>query len=99
MTYYLLTKNLNAFVKNISRVKEFPGFEITPLWDEALLLASRESGQPIQVREHAISQEALSRVDAVTRLVQQYGDKGELPRSALSADYARTYSFYWCFHL
>jgi hypothetical protein len=99
MTYYLMTKNLNAFVKNISRIRDFPGFEITPLWDEALVLAGRQSGHPVEMPGHVISQEALARVTAVTRLIQQYGEKGELPGSVLSSDCAHTYSFYWCFHL
>jgi uncharacterized protein DUF6057 len=99
MTYYLMTKNLNAFVRNISRIRDFPGFEITPLWDEALVLAANQSGRPVEVPGHTISQQALARVAAVTRLIQQYGEKGELPRSVLSSDYAHTYSFYWCFHL
>ena len=99
MTYYLLKKNLNAFVKNISRVKDFPGFAITPLWDEALVLAGRQLGRAIALPGHTISEEAQARVAAVIRLVQQYGEKGELPRSELSSENARTYSFYWCFHL
>ena len=99
MTESLLKKNLNAFVKNISRVRDFPGFAIAPLWDEALVLAGRQFGRPIALPGHPISHEALARVAAVTRFIQQYGDKGELPRSVLSSDYAHTYSFYWCFHL
>jgi hypothetical protein len=97
MTYYLLTKNLQAFVKNISRVKEFPGLEISPLWDEALLLASLESGRAVQVPGHAISPEARARVVAVTRVIQQHGDNAELSRRELAANYGDTYSFYWCF--
>jgi hypothetical protein len=97
MTYYLLTKNLQAFVKNISRLKEFPGLEISPLWDEALLLASLESGRAVEVPGHVISSEARARVGAVTRVLQQHGDNAELSRRELTVDYAHTYSFYWSF--
>ncbi|HTL55708.1 MAG TPA: DUF6057 family protein [Candidatus Limnocylindrales bacterium] len=99
MTYYLLTKNLNGFVKNISRVQDFSGFEITPLWDEALVLASRLAGRPVQVPGHIISQEAIARVDNLTREAQQYGDNADLSRRKLSAAYGRTYAYYWLFHL
>jgi len=97
MTYYLLTKNLNAFAKNLSRVKDFAGFEISPLWDEALLLAARQSGHPVEVAGHAISQEATARFAAVTQLVQQYARSRALPSPDLAANYVHTYSFYWCF--
>ena len=99
MTYYLLTKNLEAFVKNISRAKDFPDLGISPLWDEGIVLAGRLSGRPIQLGGHTISPEAISRVNTVTRLAQRYGDNAEQARRELSANYAHTYTFYWLFHL
>ena len=99
MTYYLLTKNLQAFVKNLSRIKDFPGFQISPLWDEALLLASLEAGRYLDVPGHVISAEARARVAAVSRVVQKNGDNAELSRRQLTADYADTYAYYWFFHL
>ena len=97
MTYDLLTKNLQAFVKNIARVKDFPGFQISTIWDEALLLASAESRQPVEVPGHVISYEARSNVAAVLRVVEQHGNDATASRRELTADYAHTYSFYWCF--
>lgn len=99
MTYYLLTKNLDAFVQNVSRVRDFPGFTITPLWDEALVLASRLAGRRVDVPGHQISSEANRRVDAVAQRAKQYGDNAELARRELFADYGHTYIFYWFFHL
>jgi len=99
MTYYLLTKNLQAFVRYIGRVKDFPGFEISPMWDEALLLASLEAGRPLEIPGHAISPEARSRVNAVNEVIKKNGENAELSRHELTADYGHTYSFYWWFHL
>jgi tetratricopeptide (TPR) repeat protein len=99
MTYYLLTKNLQGFVKNFSRVNDFPGFEISPMWDEALLLASLEAGRPLEIPGHVISPEARSRVNAVNQVIKKNGENAELSRHELTADYAHTYSFYWWFHL
>jgi hypothetical protein len=98
MTYYLLTKNLDGFVKQIPRIRDFPGLAISPLWDEALELAGRLAGRPVRVPGHAISREAAARVETVTRLVQQYGDKAEEARPKLAAEYGQTYTFYWWFH-
>lgn len=97
MTYYLLTKNLQAFVKNITRVRDFTGFPISTQWDEALLLASAESGQPVEVPGHVIGYEARRRVTTVLRVVEQHGNNAAASRRELAPDYAQTYSFYWCF--
>jgi len=99
MTYYLLTKNLQAFVKNIGRVKDFPGLEISPMWDEALLLASLEAGRALEIPGHVIGSEARSRVNAVNEVIKKNGENVELSRHELTTDYAHTYSFYWWFHL
>jgi hypothetical protein len=99
MTYYLLTKNLQAFVKNIARVKDFPGLEISPMWDEALLLASLEAGRSLEIPGHVICSEARSRVNAVNQVIKKNGENAQLSRHELTADYAHTYSYYWWFHL
>jgi hypothetical protein len=99
MTYYLLTKNLQAFVKNIARVKDFPGLEISPMWDEALLLAGLEAGRPLEIPGHVICSEARSRVNAVNQVIRKNGENAQLSRHELTANYAHTYSFYWWFHL
>jgi hypothetical protein len=97
MTYYLLAKNLNGFVANIARVKDFPGFEVSLLWDEALVMASRFGGRPIEVPDHAISPSAVSRVDAVASSVKNYAGELEQARRDLRPNFGDTYAFYyWC---
>jgi tetratricopeptide (TPR) repeat protein len=98
MTYYLLTRNLNGFVKNISRVNEFSNFSIPPMWDEALVLAGRMAGRQLQVPGHVISQEGVTRVENVTRAVKHAGDNAVLARFKLAPQYGHTYTFYWWFH-
>jgi hypothetical protein len=98
MTYYLMTKDLDAFVKQLPRVRDFSGLAISPMWDEALVLASRLSGRPVQVPGHIITSEASTRIDTVTRLVQQYKDDPGLARHKLSAEYGETYTFYFLLH-
>jgi hypothetical protein len=98
MTYYLLTKNLNGFVKNISRINDFSNLSISPMWDEALVLAGRLAGRPLQVPGHGISQEGITRVETVSRAVQQAGDNAVAARLNLAPQYGHTYTFYWWFH-
>jgi hypothetical protein len=98
MTYYLLTKNLNGFVKNVSRINDFSNLSFPPMWDEALVLAGRMAGRQLQVPGHVISQEGVTRVESVTRAVKQAGDDAVLARSKLAPEYGHTYTFYWWFH-
>ena len=98
MTYYLLTKNLEGFVRQLPRLRDFPDLSISPMWDEALELAGRLAGRAVRVPGHTINREATTRVETVTRLVQQYGDKAEQARPKLAAEYGQTYTFYWWFH-
>jgi hypothetical protein len=98
MTYYLLSKNLDGFVKNISRVNDFSGLAISPMWDEALVLASRLAGRPLKITGHVISQEAVTRVETVTHAVQALQDNAVLARHKLAPQYGHTYTFYWWFH-
>ena len=93
MTYYLMAKDLRGFAKNISRVNDFPGFEIPPLWDEALVLAGQELGAPVGVAGHAISREAMTRVESVTP-VRQPGSNLRVPPE-LAGNYADSYAYYW----
>lgn len=98
MTYYLLAKNLNGFVKNLPRVNDFPGFKITPMWDEALILASRLAGRNIGVPGHTLAPEATTRVESVTRVLQQFKDNPDAARKQLMTEYGNSYTFYWWFH-
>jgi hypothetical protein len=98
MTYYLLSKNLDGFVKNISRVNDFSGLAISPMWDEALVLASRLAGRPLKITGHVISQEAVRRVETVTHAVQELQNNAVLARHKLAPQYGHTYTFYWWFH-
>jgi hypothetical protein len=98
MTYYLLSKNLDGFVKNIGRVNDFSGLAISPMWDEALVLASRLAGRPLKITGHIISEEATTRVATVTREVQKLQDNAVLARRKLAPQYGHTYTFYWWFH-
>ena len=98
MTYYLLTKNLNGFVKNVSRINDFSNLSVPPMWDEALVLAGRMAGRQLQVPGHVISQEGVTRVENVTRAVKQAGDDAVSARLKLAPQYGHTYTFYWWFH-
>ena len=40
MTYYLMTKNLEPFALRLPMAKEIPGFQIPPLWNQAIVVFS-----------------------------------------------------------
>ncbi len=97
MTYYLLAKNLTAFVQNLPRAHNFPGFELSPLWEEALVMAARQSAQPLNLKGRALNREAERRLDTMTRVIAASGENEELARSQLRDEYANSYFYYYLF--
>jgi hypothetical protein len=97
MTYYLLSKNLPDFVKNLPRLKDFPDLKLGPAWEEAILLAAGLSRQAIDVPDRSVGEDARQRVAGLTKRVQQYGKNMEQARTELAPEYGHTYTYYWFF--
>lgn len=95
MTYYLLDRNLGSFVKNLSRLNDFPGLELSPLWQEALVLAVRASGKRLE--GGGVSPEIQNRYDEVFKTVRAAGTNSELARVKLQR-YANSYYYFYLFH-
>lgn len=95
MTYYLLSKNLPGFVKNLPRLRDFPDLKLGPAWEEAILLAAGLSRQPIELPDRSIGDDARQRVASLIKRVQEYGKNLDQARTNLSAEYGHTYTYYW----
>lgn len=95
MTYYLLSRNLPAFVANVSRAEHLPGFKLSPLWKDALALCaweqSRRQGKP----PPNFNDDSQRRLDAFLRAVAVFGGDKELARVQLQKDYGNGYFYYY----
>jgi hypothetical protein len=98
MCYYLLSKDLQGFVQRLPLADGFAGFTPSPLWQEALALAAKRSARPLNLRAGAISREAESRLEAMSRAIQALGGDKQRAQTALRAEYEKTYYYYYFFH-
>jgi hypothetical protein len=95
MSYYLLSKDLQGFAQRLPLAKAFAQFRLSPLWDEALALAAKRSARPLDPRAGTASREAEMRLEALRQAMDAFRGNTELARTALRAEYAKTYYYYY----
>jgi hypothetical protein len=98
MTYRLLSKNLRGFAQSMKRIQDFPGFVVPPLWEEALILFSREQQMPVAETKARFNPDSLQRLDQILRVYEANGrDKGAT-WNQLRTKYADSYFLYYLLH-
>jgi hypothetical protein len=97
MSYYLLAKNLRGFVSNLHRMDDFGWREVPPLWQEAVVLAAKETGLQVELGDRRISSGTIQRLETVVRVIRSCAGNLELAKKALRKDHERSYIYYYYF--
>ncbi len=98
MTYYLLTKNLGGFARRLPHLADFSGGELSPLWEEAMVLWTTSQRQSPPVPAPSGWVECQQRLDQVLGVIQACGGNEDAARQQLQGDYGNSYFFYYFFH-
>jgi len=98
MTYYLLTKNLGGFARRVPHITDFPGGELSPLWQEALVLWRRSQGASQTPLVFPGSADCQRRLDHFIEVIKACGGNKEAAGGRLRNDYGSSYFFYYFFH-
>ena len=98
MTSFLLGKNLAGFATQLPRLDDFPGFELTPLWQEGIALATKGLGQHPGLKTHPPERAAWQRLTTVLEILNAAGGDKDVARSRLPTDYDQSYLAYYFFH-
>jgi hypothetical protein len=98
MTYYLLTRNLEGFARRLPHLKDFPGLELSPLWQEPMVLWARTQGRSPGAHAPPGWAESQERLDHVLQVIKASGHNLETARAQLQNDYGNSYFFYYFFH-
>jgi len=98
MTSFLLGKNLAGFATNLPRLEDFPGFELTPLWQEGIALAAKGLGQHPGLKGHPPDRAAWQHLATLLQILKEAGGDKDVARSKLPNDYDRSYLAYYFFH-
>ncbi len=94
LTYELLTRDLEGFSQNVSRIGDFPALALSPLWEEALLLAEIRSGKP-GPGAPPISAESRSRYQRFQQAMRQCGNNPAVAAEQLRSEYGQDYFYYY----
>jgi hypothetical protein len=98
MTYRLLSKNLRGFAQSVRRVQDFPGFEVPPLWQEALILFSREQQMPAAEVKARFNPDLIQRLDRILQAYEANGRDAAATWNQFRSQYANSYFLYYLCH-
>jgi hypothetical protein len=98
MTYRLLSKNLPGFAQSLKRVQDFPGFEVPPLWEEALIILSREQRVPAPEIKARFNPDLVQRLDQILQAYEANGHDATATWNQFKSKYADSYFLYYLFH-
>jgi hypothetical protein len=96
ITYYLLTRDLENFRQQLPRINDFPDMKLSPLWQEALLMALYNATP--QGDDPRITPEVRNRFKEVMKIVKESGKDRTLALARMELKYANTYFYYYLFH-
>jgi hypothetical protein len=94
MAWYVQTKQLDKFVRNIGRLGEFGYTTIPPLYQEALAIYAYPRNK---AGEYPISPEVRSRFENFSRIFNKYKRDKAAAMSELAASYRDSYLFYYIY--
>jgi hypothetical protein len=98
MIYCLLTKNLPSFANSLKRVQDFPGFEIPPLWQEALIIFSRKQRVPAPEIKARFNPDLVQRGDQIMQAYKANGNDPTATWNQFKSKYADSYFLYYLCH-
>ncbi len=96
MAYYLLTAQLDKFVKNIDRLDDF-GYETIPLHYEEALVMYMGSGKKVNLNGRQIRPETIARSRKFISTYKRLGRDRQAAFNALAYDYGQSYFLYYMF--
>jgi hypothetical protein len=97
MSYYLLTKNLKGFVNNLRRMDDFGWRDIPALWQEGIVLAVKQAGLQVELRNRQVSRATDERLDTIVRVIASRAGNLDLARNTLRKEHERSYIYYYYF--
>ena len=94
MAWYLQTRQLDKFVQNIGRLRDFGYTAIPPLYQEALAIYAYPRNK---AGDYPISSEVRSRFENFSRIFNKYKKDKAAALGELAATYRNSYLFYYIY--
>ncbi len=97
MAWYMLTRHLDNFVKNIERLKDFGYPQIPTHYEEASLVYVAGTGKPFHISGYRVSDTLRQRIEDFGRILSNYSQDKRAAYSELASKYRDTYFFYFLY--
>ena len=95
MMYYLLTKNIDEFMKNIDRVADYDYTAMPPIFEEVVLIyLNMQDAELEEYMRYPIKAESFERFYEYVQIFQQLANNPQLQRRELSRKFGNTYWYY-----
>lgn len=94
MSWYLLTRQLEKFIENVERLKDFDYKELPRLYQEAMLVYAYGTKQPLPLAGHSLDPENRRRIEDFSRIFNRYGRDKRAAFGELAGRYGDSYFFY-----
>jgi hypothetical protein len=95
--WYLQTKQLAKFVRNVRLLNEFTYKEIPTLYEEAILIHTSATRQPVDLGGRRGSQRSADRMQRFGQIVNRHGGDKRAAARELAEGFAGSYYFYYLY--
>jgi hypothetical protein len=94
MSWYLLTKQMDNFVKNLKRMNDLGYSEMPLIYDEAIFVYAYETGKAVELEGDWGQPKSGRRIEDFSRIFTRYGRDKNAALPELAAKYGSSYFFY-----
>lgn len=98
MCFYLLCKDLDSFIQNLSRLNDFDYKKIPQLYEEAILIYESKTGKAVPLGNWKISEENRRRFVEFCQIRIRFGsDQTSAIKETINKQFLHSYLFYFSF--
>jgi hypothetical protein len=98
MSWYLITKQLDKFIRNLDRLDDFNYSRIPRLYEEAILIHLYRTRKPINIYGRQLTSESKQRFDAFSQTYEKrYLRNKQAAFKELAKEYGDSYLFYYIY--
>ncbi len=94
MTWYLLNRRLDEFIKNINRLKDFEYAEVPRLYEQAMLIYVYGQRKPLYLEGYEVSPQARQQIEQFSAAYNRYARNKQAAFNELAKAYGDSYFFY-----
>jgi len=97
MSWYLITKQLDRFIRNLDRLDDFNYSRIPRLYEEAILIHLYRTRKPINLYGRQLTSESKQRFEVFSQTYERYGRSKDTAFEEMAKEYGDSYLFYYIY--